>query len=319
LYKNVLKSYSQVLVERGFHSLFFPGGTRCRSNHVDHQLKLGLLGTSVSAYIHNLQQGRDNRIYICPATINYNLVLEAESLIREHLKREGGNRYFLDDDEFNQVSTVARFVMNTVSMNSTTVIRYGKPFDPFGNHVEADGESYDLHGRPVDPKTYVQSISTGDFVEDRERDFAYTRFTGEKIAESFLENTVLQPASIVAYAMFEILAARYPKIDVYELLRFATNERIAWTEVAPVVRATVDQLRDLEQRGAVRLTEHARNLEELIDEGVDALTAFHVPAVIEPQGSGLLASRLDVLYFYGNRVRSYDVDVRDAVAEGGRP
>lgn len=319
LYKNVLKSYSQVLIEKGFHSLFFPGGTRCRSNLIETKLKLGLLGTSVSAYINTLKQGYDNRVFICPATINYNLVLEAESLIREHLKREGRHRYFIDDDEFNQVSTVARFVMNTVSMNSTTVLRFGKPMDPFGNYVEADGQSYDGHGRPVDPKTYVQSVATGDFTDDIERDMAYTRFTGSKIAEAFLKNTVLQPASIVAYAMFEILASRYPKIDVFELLRFATNERISWSEVTPVVRAVVDQLRDLEDKEKLRLTSHTRHLEDLIDEGVNSLTAFHVPSIIEPQGSGLLASRLDLLYFYGNRVRSYGIDVRDAVIEGGRP
>ena len=32
LYKDVLKEYSTVLLEHGYHSLFFPGGTRSRSN-----------------------------------------------------------------------------------------------------------------------------------------------------------------------------------------------------------------------------------------------------------------------------------------------
>src|SRR5439155_27042424 len=50
LYKDVLKEYSTVLLEHGYHSLFFPGGTRCRSNVVEKHLKLGLLGTSVTAY-----------------------------------------------------------------------------------------------------------------------------------------------------------------------------------------------------------------------------------------------------------------------------
>ena len=31
VYKDVLKAYSGVLLERGYHSLFFPGGTRSRS------------------------------------------------------------------------------------------------------------------------------------------------------------------------------------------------------------------------------------------------------------------------------------------------
>ena len=46
LYKEILKEYSTVLLESGYHSLFFPGGTRCRSNEVERHVKLGLLGTA---------------------------------------------------------------------------------------------------------------------------------------------------------------------------------------------------------------------------------------------------------------------------------
>src|SRR6202034_2296888 len=42
LYKDVLKTYSCVVIERGYHSLFFPGGTRSRSGGVERKLQLGL-------------------------------------------------------------------------------------------------------------------------------------------------------------------------------------------------------------------------------------------------------------------------------------
>ena len=45
LYKEVLKTFSQVILERGMHSIFFPGGTRSRSGAVERKLKLGLAGT----------------------------------------------------------------------------------------------------------------------------------------------------------------------------------------------------------------------------------------------------------------------------------
>jgi glycerol-3-phosphate O-acyltransferase len=45
LYKEVLKTYSCMMIERGYHSLFFPGGTRSRSGLVERRLKLGLAGT----------------------------------------------------------------------------------------------------------------------------------------------------------------------------------------------------------------------------------------------------------------------------------
>src|SRR5690606_28370227 len=70
LYKTVLKTYSLVILERGFHSLFFPGGTRSRSGQIEQHLKLGLMGTGLEAYINNLRKGKDKpNIYLLPMTI----------------------------------------------------------------------------------------------------------------------------------------------------------------------------------------------------------------------------------------------------------
>jgi glycerol-3-phosphate O-acyltransferase len=41
------------MIERGYHSLFFPGGTRSRSGMVEKRLKLGLAGTGVEAFARN--------------------------------------------------------------------------------------------------------------------------------------------------------------------------------------------------------------------------------------------------------------------------
>ena len=83
LYKDVLKAYASVMVERGYHSLFFPGGTRSRSGLIEQRLKLGLLGSAVEAFSRNQVQGLERRVYIVPTTINYALVLEAETLVEE--------------------------------------------------------------------------------------------------------------------------------------------------------------------------------------------------------------------------------------------
>ena len=90
LYKDVLKAYSGVLIERGYHSLFFPGGTRSRSGGVERKLKLGLAGTGLEAFTRTAMRGRPQKVFFVPATINYLLTLEAETLIADFLQEEGG-------------------------------------------------------------------------------------------------------------------------------------------------------------------------------------------------------------------------------------
>lgn len=312
LYKHVLKSYSQVLLERGYHSLFFPGGTRCRSNQVEQSLKLGLLGTATSAYATNLAQNQDKRIFIAPATINYNLVLEAESLIRDHLRSEGRARYFLENDEFDQLSTIIRFVMNTVKMDSHTVIRFGQPLDPFGNVVDADGNSYDSRGRQIDPRDFLRSTRTGEVTVDETRDREYTVQCGRRIAEEFLRATVIQPSSVVAWSLFELTAAEFPRLDVFQLLRVAADEVVERYLLRAVVGELINDLRALQEQGLLKVAAaiRDRNLDDVIDDGIESLLAYHIPTPIELAGDGIRITRLELLYFYGNRIRSYPIDAR---------
>ncbi|MBA2664926.1 MAG: 1-acyl-sn-glycerol-3-phosphate acyltransferase [Bradymonadaceae bacterium] len=317
LYKEILKTYSQVLLERGYHSLFFPGGTRCRSNIVETHLKLGLLGTAISGYVHKLlQDPLASPLYICPITINYNLILEADSLIHDHLRAEGRGRYFLENDEFNQLSTVARFVMNTVRMDSTTVIRFGQPMDPFGNRVEADGMSYDSHGRIIDPRSYVRSARTGEIGYDASRDRQYTRYTGTQISDAFLSNTVIMPTQLVSYVLFDILEKRYPRWDVFRLLRFGTDEMIAWEELHRGVDAVLSRLKELANNGGPKLSPML--LEEKADSivyaGLDYLRMYHIPVAVERYTDGVMLNRLELIYFYGNRLRTYEALLREKVA-----
>ena len=310
LYKGLLKTYSQVLLERGYHSLFFPGGTRCRSNVIEQRLKLGLLGTSVSAYVRNLlQRQRDARIYICPITINYNLVLEGESLIKDHLRREGGARYFLENDEFDNISTVIRFVMNTVRMEATTVLRYGQPFDPFGNRVEEDGESYDLCGRRVDTTDFVRSARTGEIFVDEERDAFYTRYLGQRIAQAFKEHTVIMPTQIVSYVLFELVARRFPRWDVYRLMRLGGEEIISWEELRAGVSALMEVLAQMAQAGKLHLSSFALTAkpQRLAEAGVEYLRMYHAPAPIDFHPDGLAMQRMELLYFYSNRLRCFQI------------
>ncbi|RAL23830.1 hypothetical protein DL240_06670 [Lujinxingia litoralis] len=313
LYKDVLKTYSQVLIERGYHSLFFPGGTRSRSNAVEQHLKLGLLGTALSGYIHNLMRDPQARpVYIVPLTINYNLVLEADSLIQDHFRREGKGRYLLENDEFNQLSAITRFVMNTMKMDSTTILRFGQPLDPFGNQVRVDGESYDSRGRRVERIDYVRSARSGEVIEDLARDRQYTRFAGERIAQAFLEHTVLMPTQVVSWVLFDLLQRRFPSWDVYRLVRFGAEEILPWEEVHQAVEDALARLKLLERAGRVQLSPflHEAAPDRVVYEGLEYLRMYHVPEVVKSWADGVMLQKLEVIYFYGNRVRPFEEAMR---------
>jgi glycerol-3-phosphate O-acyltransferase len=150
LYKSVLKLYSQVMIERGYHSLFFPGGTRSRSGMIDSHLKLGLLGSAVGAFTTNRVRRVDRPVWFVPTTINYALVLEAETLIKDWLMEEGQARYIIEDDEFSRIDRWFAFFRKMVGMRGGCIIRFGAPIDPFGNAVDAEGQSLTPTGRSID-------------------------------------------------------------------------------------------------------------------------------------------------------------------------
>jgi glycerol-3-phosphate O-acyltransferase len=177
LYKEVLKTYSTVLIERGYHSLFFPGGTRCRSGLVEEKLKLGLMGTGVEAFVHSLRRGHGQRVFFVPATINYLLTLEASTLIADYLAEVGRNRYIIEDDESTQHRAHRHPRAQAGDDHGVGGDSFGEPIDPFTNRVTADGRSVDPRGRTVDPAATSPATAT----LDEARDAQYTRELGEAI------------------------------------------------------------------------------------------------------------------------------------------
>ena len=56
VYLETLKTYSTLSIQKGCHSLFFPGGTRSRSGKIENTLKMGLLGASVGGILTRTSQ-----------------------------------------------------------------------------------------------------------------------------------------------------------------------------------------------------------------------------------------------------------------------
>ncbi len=316
VYKAVLKTYSQVLLERGYHSLFFPGGTRCRSNVVENRLKLGLLGTALKAYTRNLQSRRSRpKIFICPLTINYHLVLEAETLISEHLRRDGGARYIIEDDEFADVSRIVSFALKTMSMEYTMYLRFGEPLDPFGNPVDVAGVSRDPHERAIDIERYLWV--NGEVRQDAARDREYTQECGRAVARSYRRNTVVQSSSFLAFALWGALRDQYPGFDLYRLLRVARGELVPTEGVMRRADRLRLRLQELARERRICLSHSVERMgtEELVKYGAKVLGMYHTTAPVERAANGLVINQTELLLFYANRLDGFGLD--SCVRESG--
>ncbi len=302
LYKDVLKEYSSVLLEHGYHSLFFPGGTRCRSNIVENHLKLGLLGTAVTAYKNHVRAGApQKRLYVVPATINYRLVLEAATLIDDYLAETGKSRYIILDDEFSRLGRIVEFVRKILAHSGACVIRFGRPLDVFGNDVTDAGDSIDRTGRVVDPASYVRGAD-GDVTDDDQRDAEYTKLLGQKLVRVYPRETVFHATHLAARAIYDRACAQAGTRDIYRLLRAPQSLLVA---SAADIATAIDELRRRiagePAYGRLHAQIASASGAEILDDAVAALGAYHTRPVVRRHGDQVAASDVKLLFYYQNR------------------
>jgi glycerol-3-phosphate O-acyltransferase len=306
LYKDVLKTYSCVLIERGYHSLFFPGGTRSRSGAVERKLKLGLAGTGVEAMARTAGLGKPRHVYFVPATINYLLTLEAETLVADFLQEEGKHRYIIEDDESSRPGRVAAFIRKLLGLDAGCVIRFGQPLDCIGNQVDEDGVSRDGRGHVVDPLTYLTD-GDGRVGHDPARDAQYTRELGEAIVAAYLRDTVAMATHLVAACAFEKLRESMPSGDIFALLRSQDDVVVSRTELADRVERLRDRVRELEAKGGIVLGPRLGRASgrDILDEALRAFSGYHTTPVLEPRGDTLLLVDTRLIFYYQNRLAAH--------------
>ena len=302
LYKDVLKEYSTVLLEHGYHSLFFPGGTRCRSNLVEKNLKLGLLGTTATAYKNSVREGAPHkRIYIVPATINYRLVLEAETLIDDYLAETGKSRYIITDDEFSRIGRILEFFRKILVHEGSVVVRFGRPLDPFGNDVTDDGESIDRQGRAVDPASFVRGAD-GEVTDDDQRDAEYTRALGRRLAAAYPRLTVFHATHLVARAVYDAIARAAGSRDIYRLIRAAPQQlAVAADRVVELVDRLRARLADHPAWGAEHPRIAGQPASAIVDDAVRGLSSYHTRPIVSRREHALHVDDVKLLYYYQNR------------------
>ena len=307
LYKEVLKEYSTFALEKRWHSLFFPGGTRSRSGRVETGLKKGLMGTALAAYQNNLRRGAERpRVFFIPATINYHLVLEAETLVDDWLQEAGRSRYIITDDEFSRPDKVLTFVRSMMSLSNPIEVVFGRALDPFGNPVDDEGNSLDPQGRPFDPAGYVSR--EGLVVDDPQRDREYTGRLARAIGDAFLADTILFDTHVLAAAVHRRLEAHHPRLDLYRrLLLGLDSRRFPTQEVDAEIRVLQEALRKLETQGRVRLGDVVREgtPQELRVSAVKHFSRYHGSRAIWGREGALILEEPKLALYYANRLVGY--------------
>jgi glycerol-3-phosphate O-acyltransferase len=310
LYKDVLKEYATMTLELGYDNIFFPGGTRSRSGAIERKVKMGLLGTSISAYVNNLQRGTSNpKIFIVPATLSYQLVLEAETLIDDFLKDVGKSRYIIEDDESSKPRRVLDFMSQLLGLDSKIYMTFSRALDPFGNEVGDDGESLDPVGRRVDPSRYV--LVRGQPAIAPDRDAEYTREVGERIQEAYTRDNVIQSTNLTARAVFNLLRRTNPKMPLLRMLRTGGSEDdVALAAVVEEADRLLGRLRAIAKDGGVRLAPALESdpPEDVVADGLKLFSIYHTRPAVERKGDRVLPADRNLLLYYQNRLEGYDLE-----------
>jgi glycerol-3-phosphate O-acyltransferase len=307
IYRSLLKNYSTRILKEGIHSIFFPAGGRVRSGAIESKLKLGLLGTALDAQLENLKEGNPNsKVFIVPMVTSYHFVLEASTLIDDHLAEFGKHRFIISDDESSQFSKVFNFFWQLFKAESGMTIRVGKALDVFGNFVDEEGNSIGPNGTTIDPARWL--TSHGKLEASPQRDREYTKILGNRIVERYhAENTILT-SHLAAFAFFSSLRSRYPDYDLYRFLRMSLAHRtLPWDEFLKEAEILHRHILECADRGMFHVTPELRLLDtkSWLKDGIRNLGLFHGNAVLK-RGEGTIYSEdMNLLYYYRNRLAGY--------------
>ena len=268
---------------------------------------MGLLGQGLNAYIHNLQAKKEAPdVFVVPCTINYELVLEAETLIDDYLKEVGKSRYIITDDEFSKPRVVLDFVRKLFSLNSPIHLTVSRPLDVFGNTVDDEGNSIDQRGRVIDRKRYVYRGGRPAF--DDQRDKEYTVELAQAISDSFHRDTVIKATNLVSSAVYSWLREQNRDIDLYKLLRAGGSETsVPLQDAYKRVDMTLRALRNLSDHGRIRMDKTVGRGDTVLmmGEALAHFQSFHQHPALVRRGNRLYHMDRNLIFYYRNRLSGF--------------
>ena len=280
IYLETLKAMASLSLMHGLNHIFFPGGTRSRSGAIEDKLKLGLLNSVIDAQRNSFLENKEQKIFIVPLSMGYHFVLEAESLIDQHLRIVGKEKYNQQKQKKSKFASAFSFLRTLRKNDSDVYLSFGKPMDIMGNLVDIKGDSYDSRGNLVNVKSY---FSKNDILNiDSQRESVYTKVLAERIVASFKRNNVILSSHLVAYAMFTLLEVKFADKTLFELLKLPTKSiSISFAKVVTQVDNILAHLRALSTKVTFSEEFDSTSTSDLIRIGVGKVGVYHRKKVIK--------------------------------------
>lgn len=311
-YLETLKLYSTCAVQKGAHSLFFPGGGRSRSGSIEKQLKLGLLSSTIEAqrnlFLETPEGQEVRKIYVVPVTLNYHFVLEAPDLIDDYLSVKGQDRYLPEQDPYGSWQ-LFKFLFKFFTKGSNISVSIGRGLDTMGNYVDDEGESLDQDGRVIDTRDYFKS--NGNVTIDAQRENEYTRMLSQKIVSEYHRINRVFGSHLVAYVAFEMWQKRHPQLDLFGLLRLPEEDLVLpYEEFRKTCKRIRKQIFRLKDDDKVNCATHFKaQIDIVVRQGLENVGIFHLkrPLLFNKEGN-IITQDLNTLYYYHNRLVGYDLE-----------
>ncbi|MEI9918280.1 MAG: 1-acyl-sn-glycerol-3-phosphate acyltransferase [Bacteroidota bacterium] len=309
-YLETLKMYSNLALQKGAHSLFFPGGTRSRSGMIEKQLKLGLLSTTIDAQRSIYQENADDtrKIFVVPVAINYHFVLEAPELIEDYLHVKGQDRYFPEEDPYGSFQMI-RFMFKFFTKGSSISVAIGPGLDVMGNYVNEDGESLDAQGRTVNTADYFKT--NGEVTVDYQREDEYTRMLSQRIVKEYHSINRVFASHMVAFVAFQMMQKKYGKLDLFSFLRLPEEDlELDYEEFKTTFKRVRKALYLMKEQGKINHASHLKgDADIVIKRGLDSVGIFHLNRPLLRNKKGMIVTQqLTLLYYYHNRLVGYDLE-----------
>lgn len=311
-YLETLKMYSGIAIQRGAHSLFFPGGTRSRSGMIEKMLKLGLLSTTVEAqrniYLNTPPGEKPQKIFVVPVTLNYHFVLEAPELIDDYLSIKGQDRYLPEQDPHGSWGLV-KFMIKFFTKGSNISVSIGRGLDVLGNYVDDEGNSLDVHGRVINTEDYF--ISSGLLTVDAQRENEYTRMLSQRIVTEYHRINRIFASHLVAFVAFELWQKKHPKLDLFGLLRLPEEELVLdYAEFRKTCKRIRKKIYQLKKEDKANHATHLKGkIDLVIKHGLENVGIFHLKRpLLQNKEGNIITQDLNLLYYYHNRMVGYDLE-----------